>query len=439
MKETIAKLGAFVTKNIFVSALLGLTLLLALAGFFRILPSLLAIPQSYDFAAYYVAARALTHNLPLYDAHSMDLAAVVGGAKVAYPEYIYPPFFAEVIRPLGGLSFGSARAIWFIINLLSFVGAIELLRRIGRLPLWFTPLATMIGFIFPPVYSTLLLGQINFILLLCITGALFLAVDTNGNIYKEIISGALVGIAAMIKIYPALLLAHFIYVRRWFALVGFLLGIAGAFVTEFLLSASVANSVFYFTRVLPSMSNSSLFPVNVSIFSTVLRLFSRNEFYFAYQSASNYVTVVANPIIDMPFIGYSIVFLGVALIVIASAWKILRNRSEDYRTTTWFHFTLIICVSLLCPPSIHDHYYVLMIIPAVYIVSKLYWSANPALIRKSTAISVVAFLCILLQRYWGPLLVTTHSSLLLVFGFVGGLLIWWLVVQLPIAETITKE
>lgn len=88
-------------------------LALALVGFVRVVPSLIRVPDHYDFAAYYVVARALNQHEMLYDGAAMQRAATIDGQHMAHPLYIYPPFFAAVLRPLASLPFAQAKTIWF--------------------------------------------------------------------------------------------------------------------------------------------------------------------------------------------------------------------------------------------------------------------------------------------------------------------------------------
>src|SRR6266498_967673 len=83
--------------------LLLVTALLLLAGFVRILPTLVRVPDSYDFAAYYVAARVLNAGNPLYNSAAMTAAATYSGQAIAFPAYIYPPFLAALLRPIANL------------------------------------------------------------------------------------------------------------------------------------------------------------------------------------------------------------------------------------------------------------------------------------------------------------------------------------------------
>lgn len=408
----------------------ALTLLLALAGFIRIVPALLRIPQSYDFAAYYVAARALDLGLPLYQTTSMDTAALINGTKVPYPEYIYPPLLAELLRPLGALPFDTARTIWFAGNLAALVVSLELLRRLGRLPAWFTPAASVGALMLPPVYSSLLLGQINFVLLLLITGALYLAAARAPTPARDVLSGLLLGLAAVIKVYPGVLALSFVLRRRWYALAGVALGVGLALAAELLISQHLGNTMFFFTQVLPSLSSGiSQFPVNTSIWPTMLRLFTTNEFNFAYQTTTNYVTITTRPLINAPTLGYALAALAALLVAGGTGWALLRAPQRDVRQQLWFDFALLICTCLLVFPLIHDHYYTLAIVPAVYVLAQSVHSANIATRLPVGFLAALAGLCIMLQRYWGVLLVRVASPLALVFGLLGGLLLWIMVLR----------
>src|SRR5262245_53542135 len=85
-------------KTIVEVSMVLLTVAIVMAGFIRILPTLIRQPGSYDFAAYYVAARVLNAHDELYNDTQMMSAATVDGEKVSFPKYIYPPFFAALLR-----------------------------------------------------------------------------------------------------------------------------------------------------------------------------------------------------------------------------------------------------------------------------------------------------------------------------------------------------
>ena len=111
------------------AALLVLILLLGLAGFARALPTLVRIPDQralptlvripdqLDFGAYYVAARLINADLPLYQPSSASSAAA-GVDQIPHSGYIYPPFFAAVLRPLAALPYRAAEGLWFGLNIL---------------------------------------------------------------------------------------------------------------------------------------------------------------------------------------------------------------------------------------------------------------------------------------------------------------------------------
>ena len=102
-----------------------------------------------DFSAYYLAARVISdgsaqslYQLPLYADGRMDLnaqaplssswrtAALRYNVPFSAP-YIYPPFFAVLLKPFARLSFSSALTVWKLSTVLLLVGAVLLSLSVG--------------------------------------------------------------------------------------------------------------------------------------------------------------------------------------------------------------------------------------------------------------------------------------------------------------------
>lgn len=201
--------------------------LLALTGVLHVVATLIGGDPflMVDLAVYVDGARHLTDGT-LYDFFSEPL----------HLPFTYPPFSAIIFTPMTWLPWTLLRVLW---QLASF-GAIALmayctLRLLGRAgPNAPRPIAnvrgivvtvTALGLWLEPVRTTFNYGQIN--LFLC---ALLLAGAVAG---KEWLAGASVGLAAGIKLTPAITGLYYLLQKRWSAVawsvVFFALTVAVAF------------------------------------------------------------------------------------------------------------------------------------------------------------------------------------------------------------------
>jgi alpha-1,2-mannosyltransferase len=206
-----------------------------------------------------VAARfAWTYLVP-NGANFVDLHVYVGGAATigtGHPLYdyvyadqtpdfplpfTYPPFAAVVFQPLHLVPFGLLAFAWQVGIIVALYGVVWLsLRLLGRADHRLAMLWTAVGIWTEPLRSTFDYGQINVVLVL----AVLCAVYSN----RWWLSGLLVGLAAGIKLTPAISGLYFVGARRWGA----------AVFSAVVFFATVAVSVlvlgdqarFYFTHLL---------------------------------------------------------------------------------------------------------------------------------------------------------------------------------------------
>ncbi|HEV7419071.1 MAG TPA: mannosyltransferase [Mycobacterium sp.] len=206
-----------------------------------------------------VAARfAWTYLVP-NGANFVDLHVYVGGAATigtghrlydyVYADqtpdfplpFTYPPFAAVVFQPLHLVPFGLLAFAWQVGIIVALYGVVWLsLRLLGRADHRLAMLWTAVGIWTEPLRSTFDYGQINVVLVL----AVLCAVYSN----RWWLSGLLVGLAAGIKLTPAISGLYFVGARRWGA----------AVFSAVVFFATVAVSVlvlgdqarFYFTHLL---------------------------------------------------------------------------------------------------------------------------------------------------------------------------------------------
>ncbi len=139
------------------------------------------------------------------------------------PFYIYPPFFLLLVWPLTQLPSPAAAAVF---ETLKWVALVVALRAAWRL-------AARDGEDVPPIVALgslaltwrfidndLGVGNINLLLLAAVVGALWLV-----RRRRDVTAGALLAVAASIKVTPALLLAYLVYKGCWRTLIGAAIGL----------------------------------------------------------------------------------------------------------------------------------------------------------------------------------------------------------------------
>jgi alpha-1,2-mannosyltransferase len=195
-----------------------------------------------DLHVYIGGAAALNHPGTLYD-------YVYADQTPDFPlPFTYPPFAAVVFYPLHLLPFGLVAFAWQLGIIAALYGVVRVSQRLlgvaagsgQRTAMAWTAVAIWIE----PLRSTFDYGQINVVLVLAVLCAVYSS--------RWWLSGLLVGVAAGVKLTPAVSGLYFLGVRRWgaaaFAVVVFLATIA--------VSALAAGDQarYYFTKLLGDAS-----------------------------------------------------------------------------------------------------------------------------------------------------------------------------------------
>jgi alpha-1,2-mannosyltransferase len=208
-----------------------------------------------------IAARLAWTYLVPNGANFVDLHVYIGGAgAIAQPGHLYdyvyadqtpdfplpftyPPFAAVVFYPLHLLPFGLLAFLWQLGIIAALYGVVRISqrllpggegdRRVGML--W-----TAVGIWTEPLRSTFDYGQVNVLLVLAVLYAVYSS--------RWWLSGLLVGVAAGVKLTPAVSGLYFVGVRRWATA----LFSAAVFFGTVAVSALVVGdqSRYYFTELL---------------------------------------------------------------------------------------------------------------------------------------------------------------------------------------------
>jgi len=177
-----------------------------------------------DFKSFYAASKAASERRNFYDAR--DLREVARAADVpgrVWP-YLYPPFFASVAQPLAALTVQRAQWLWSLASIVAMglVAMLSLLisdsssrKEQGERQLLKMGLLGLLLLLVLPLRNNVMIGQINILVLLFITLAFYAYLRGF-----DLLAGASLGIAVMIKVSPAILVFLFLARRRYRALAG---------------------------------------------------------------------------------------------------------------------------------------------------------------------------------------------------------------------------
>ncbi|GFG75003.1 mannosyltransferase [Mycobacterium botniense] len=209
-----------------------------------------------------IAARLAWTYLAPNGANFVDLHVYIGGAAtIDHPDtlysyvyadqtpdfplpFTYPPFAAVVFYPLHLLPFGVVAFAWQIGTMAALYGVVRISQRLLGIPagrgqraamLW-----TAVSIWIEPLRGTFDYGQVNVPLVLAVLWAAYSL--------RWWVSGLLIGLAAGVKLTPAIAGVYLVGVRRWGAAVFS----AAVFVASVAVSALVVGDQarYYFTHLL---------------------------------------------------------------------------------------------------------------------------------------------------------------------------------------------
>jgi hypothetical protein len=218
-------------------------------------------PTFNDFNSYWLAGRLLLEGRSPYDLEAMRALGQSEGLQFDLGTgYSYPVPFAVLMIPFAGLPFGVAVRLFTVLSILTFGGLVAwwLTRfHLGSSRRRLLGAAALAG-AFPPVGGTLAFGQSNLVVLVPL--AIGLAWIVRGTASARG-GGALVGLAAIVKIVPFAILLPLALARRWPPFVSLLATAVVALATASLLAPWAAADTFRLSGLLgpdPYFTNQSL-------------------------------------------------------------------------------------------------------------------------------------------------------------------------------------
>src|SRR5256712_3055171 len=201
------------------SALIGILLAFYAARF--LLPLLAPqAPRADDFQDYLFAAHQIAAG---GDPYANFIRNHVPWDWSLSSGYLYPPAFAVTLIPLTWVGNDLAVRIWLVLIQAAIAASLLIVYAVIGRPQRGALLAVVAGLTtFFPLASTGLTGAMNSLLLLLLTGAW-----AYWQRRKDVLSGVLVGVAAVFKLFPLALLPYLAWRRHWKLLAA--VGVTGLF------------------------------------------------------------------------------------------------------------------------------------------------------------------------------------------------------------------
>jgi hypothetical protein len=228
-----------------------------------------------DFHDYWLAGKLVLQGHSPYDigalralAKTEHLSFLVGGG------YSYPLPFAVFMVPFAMLPFQPSLELFVGLSIALFGATVAI--WIGWAHSWEPVLArrrlalALVAGFYPPVFGTVASGQANLLLFPLLAGGLALAVTAEGA-GRRALGGVLLGLAAIVKLVPGIVVVPFLLGRRVGGAVGTVGGALGAFLVATLLAPWAAQG------------------------SSGLAELLEPDSYFTNQSFNGFVTRLVNP------------------------------------------------------------------------------------------------------------------------------------------------
>jgi alpha-1,2-mannosyltransferase len=366
-----------------------------------------------DFSSYYTAGLLVRDGeaRSLYDVAPGDsiLGDATGGPwaeagrRVGLERqhyYIYPPLFALLSLSLTFLPYARALDLWLVLDFVFLALALILYTRSrgdAIDPRERALMVVIVFFEFLPLIWAMAVGQTS-LMLLCLLAATLLAAR-RGN---DLAAGTWIGIAAAIKLTPALFALYFWWRgRRKIALAA--AAVFGA--TQIVSIAALGwepHRIFYFD-VVPSMAGGTAYFLNQSLAGFFARLLTAGDV--------RQVELAASPIVrGLATAG------GLALLAASAAALRRRPVSPAHEET---QFGVVVLLTLILSPISWSHHYVLVLLPLFALSAGLLRrpAYGPALL--------LALAYLLVARKPHPDLFLTGAARLFNSAALAGALILW--------------
>jgi hypothetical protein len=285
---------------------------------------------SYDFKQDYWAAKHLLWGNSIYS----DKTA----------QNNHPPFNAVLFTPLALLTYKASIFAWSLLSIIFYFWAgIIVIRTLQiRLKTEWSLILVASALAWYPFQIHIALGQLSLLITICIIGAWSSLIK-----HKDLTAGLLIGVAALIKLFPIMIIGFLILSKRgkaaWTALLVFLCGIL-------LTWTLVGQDDFlnYFLAVAPNNGREyATFPINASLSAAAGRTFLAGHW--------------VSPMIHSPALATIAYLAAASLVLLFTGIYVLKTRQQAQGVDTGLAMT---CVGmLLVSPITWEHSFSILLLP----------------------------------------------------------------------------
>jgi hypothetical protein len=285
---------------------------------------------SYDFQQDYRAAKHLLAGNSIY---SDEIA-----------QNNHPPFNAILFIPLALLNYKASIFAWSLLSIIFYFWAgIIVIRTLQiRLKTEWSLVLIAGALAWYPFQVHIALGQLSLFITICIIGAW-----ASLKKHKDITAGVLIGIAALIKLYPLLIIGFLVLSRHWKAAWSALLVFLGGILLTWTL---VGRDDFlnYFLTIAPNNGREyATFPINASLSAAAGRTFLNGHW--------------VSPMIHSPALATIVYLAAASLVLLFTGIYVLKTRQQPQGVDIGLAMT---CVGmLLVSPITWEHSFSILLLP----------------------------------------------------------------------------
>jgi hypothetical protein len=343
-----------------------------------------------DFQQEYVLARAIVDRVNPYRSYS-TLAARYVGTPVDSTNSLptpHPPTAGLLALPFSFLSYQAAAAAWLVLELACLPVLVWLLGRSQgiRLSVWSSAFAAVALIGWYPIAADLYHGQLTVVQLLLLASAC-VAVGAG----RQRAAGIFLALATLVKpfLWPLLLL---VMLRREWRIALSAAATAGVLLGLTVAATGLDSLTLYVTEALPAVTAAYKgFVYNVSLFSLAWRA-------LAGTGSPTVPGVVVPPLVEAPALArIASTLIPATVLILACAWaRHLRSLSAS--------LGFMVSISILVSPISWTHYFALLLIPIVQILSWLNRHHVP--VREKNMLLIIVILLLPPQDYWTLLVIS---------------------------------
>jgi alpha-1,2-mannosyltransferase len=304
-----------------------------------------AAPHGRDFASYYYAVQVAADGGDPYNKRALGRAARADQTRKSVHPFFYPPPYVLALSWVLPLDLETAFRAWYALGHLFLLAALLALWKLvpGR---WVPAALGVFAVTFTPIADSHWMGQANILVMALALWGIW-ATRTD----KPVLGGSLVGLAAMLKMSPVLLVAWWALHRRWSA-VGAAVGTAIVLTLLSLLVVDVATQWRFYGDVLPGFARGQYHGLTVPI-GLMHNHSIPNLLHGIWPGTDTALSSTARWVGGL----ISLSLLGLC------AWRFRNQDSSD--TTRLLQASTIVVLMLVLPTYTYEHHMVWMLLPYI--------------------------------------------------------------------------